>query len=1248
MPSRRTSSGDAAEQDDSLVVHPATQGAGDAPEDDSPVMSDSDEEAQADSQGFWEAEAILDETRTQYLISWKGTDDDGNNWKPTWEPKDNANAELVKSWKEHGRAQKKQAKQRQAEERQKKKQAKKVAKDARKKRSSTSASSTRDSPALIGKSPTVSVEVEVPAAPRTNNKRKVVVPESEGSQEPSQPVNKKAREDKPASPQKKQKKRVAFDLVLSDDEEDVLAQVESVVAAAEPAVEIEQEVEVVQSSGSTAASVIPDSQAAPLLADVAKAAPAPSPGPPAPPPPASSNERATQASMHSPATSHSDFEGHPHDGHDDVPIFDPLQHNDHDRASSSEPEPRPRFGPVPVPAVSAFQVAESILIRSSQVDPIEDPDSSPRRSPVRRSHSYQSPRHGSPRTRPTKTRLELVSAEDDEIASPVSSFELEVLSAAAASYVSLPMDAAAAPVIPIASTSGVRSRSRPAVTAQAIKRPLVRAPAASADVDAGTGVAARAAIRSPSPEGEDFDFDGDDRQQEFFDEIFDYDRGVALSQQLPEDSTDQGKAAGEAQDAGEGYPSNGYNPYGASGSGSNGQSAQQGQQQQQQYAAPAGYGYPSAPAIPGGYGFGSAPGYPGGGHPPVLPSPFGHPHAHQQPQKREYDDGADAANKKARTEPTPQPVTYPAAAHTHSPYSAMPHSLTPNPGSLAAITSPFNATHQQHQHQHQAYAYPGSYAPQPASRAPAVTVQAPSPSVASAAVASPLARVQSQDPYAQARAGSHPASPAISALVSPALSAAASAAHRSPSPLPPAAAPAVAPAAPLIPAAPASPSLIAASQGSFISRNSSPAPGPGKTEEVIALVRTSPHIQEADGTKVEVEKFLRDPEAYSANPNAPLMRTEFWAFALRHVQVDAVEKVDFIILHTHQHKFQLKRAVAGKVPVEFARSLSHPLARPRGFTPAVEGAPTSSPVRAAPPPPAPATMTREQLEQEVERLRQQSQAQETELATLRPVAAEAAKLKTDVQTLTKTNKSLVASRESAQQDLSYMQAQYQAASGAAVERANEARVAEAEAAKLRGLLDTGLKQKELVYAGQIKAVKTEYARLKAQMKHYQAESRRTEERGFREKAAKWDEHVARLAQDQEDAARKAQGLPVEVDSGDEEDVKLDGGDDEEDKEPSTIDPSVASIGASQLPSQVPAGAIGLIGAPDVAQPFPAVVNAPMPPSSAPSTFDSTIHAAEDFRCEWRTGTESQAQPCGATKASKESLQEHIVAEHLAQ
>ena len=230
-----------------------------------------------------------------------------------------------------------------------------------------------------------------------------------------------------------------------------------------------------------------------------------------------------------------------------------------------------------------------------------------------------------------------------------------------------------------------------------------------------------------------------------------------------------------------------------------------------------------------------------------------------------------------------------------------------------------------------------------------------------------------------------------------------------------------------------------------------------------------------------------------------------------------------------------------------------------------------------------------------------------------------------------------------------MQAQYQAASGAAVERANEARVAEAEAAKLRGLLDTGLKQKELVYAGQITTVKTEYARLKQQLRHYQVESKRTQELGLREKAAKWDEHVARLAKDEKDAAAVSQGQPLDgIDSGDEdeaEDVKAEAvGDDSDEQEPSTINTSATF---SQLPSQVPVTSLGL-GAPGLVHPLPAALDAPMPPSSAPSTNESTMLPVDEFRCEWRTGTESQAQACGAVRATKEGLQEHLVAEHLPQ
>jgi len=40
--------------------------------------------AEADSQGFWKALEILDETSTQYRIKWAGTNEKGKPWEPTW------------------------------------------------------------------------------------------------------------------------------------------------------------------------------------------------------------------------------------------------------------------------------------------------------------------------------------------------------------------------------------------------------------------------------------------------------------------------------------------------------------------------------------------------------------------------------------------------------------------------------------------------------------------------------------------------------------------------------------------------------------------------------------------------------------------------------------------------------------------------------------------------------------------------------------------------------------------------------------------------------------------------------------------------------------------------------------------------------------------------------------------------------------------------------------------------------------
>lgn len=177
--------------------------------------------------------------------------------------------------------------------------------------------------------------------------------------------------------------------------------------------------------------------------------------------------------------------------------------------------------------------------------------------------------------------------------------------------------------------------------------------------------------------------------------------------------------------------------------------------------------------------------------------------------------------------------------------------------------------------------------------------------------------------------------------------------------------------------------------------------------------------------------------------------------------------------------------------------------------------------------------SRTQLEIEVGRLRKQVVASDAELSSLRPLTAEVAQLRSDVQSLTKQTKSLQSSRESAQADLSYMQAQYQAASQAAVERANECRVAEAEAARLRGMLDNAVQQKEAVYKSEIKAVRSMYSRLEKQMAFYKDESRRTQEAAIREKAARWDDYVASNELKAAAAGRERAGLPAE-DSGDDE------------------------------------------------------------------------------------------------------------------
>ncbi|KAI5474562.1 Chromo domain-like containing protein [Pseudohyphozyma bogoriensis] len=226
-------------------------------------------------------------------------------------------------------------------------------------------------------------------------------------------------------------------------------------------------------------------------------------------------------------------------------------------------------------------------------------------------------------------------------------------------------------------------------------------------------------------------------------------------------------------------------------------------------------------------------------------------------------------------------------------------------------------------------------------------------------------------------------------------------------------------------------------------------------------------------------------------------------------------------------------------------------------------------------------MSREQLEREYEALLAESK----ELAALRPLATEVVKLRADVAALTKSNRSLAASKESAASDFAYIQRQYSEASNAAVARANEATVAEAEASRLRGQLETGLVQHKMFFEGQVKSCKTEIGMLKGQIAILKREKERTEAAGVREKAALWDDHVAR-------EAIKGKG---EEESEEEEEVK----------DPSTLEDSLGgtssqSLSQSQSQSQV-------------------------------------------FVCEWRN---SPATVCGSTVKTREELQDHLVAAHI--
>jgi hypothetical protein len=141
------------------------------------------------------------------------------------------------------------------------------------------------------------------------------------------------------------------------------------------------------------------------------------------------------------------------------------------------------------------------------------------------------------------------------------------------------------------------------------------------------------------------------------------------------------------------------------------------------------------------------------------------------------------------------------------------------------------------------------------------------------------------------------------------------------------------------------------------------------------------------------------------------------------------------------------------------------------------------------------------------------------LLSLAPSSTDLQKLKSEVSDLTLRNRRLLSSKESAAQDFSYMQSQYSEASNAAVLRASESRIAEAEVARLKGLLDQGLKTRD-VFAKSIQArLKTELEKITGENRRLKDELRRTE--GVRKEASLWQCHLAREKSRETEAAFEA-------------------------------------------------------------------------------------------------------------------------------
>lgn len=407
--------------------------------------------------------------------------------------------------------------------------------------------------------------------------------------------------------------------------------------------------------------------------------------------------------------------------------------------------------------------------------------------------------------------------------------------------------------------------------------------------------------------------------------------------------------AGEGGDGGrsrsptsnEGYPS----------SSSNNQFSQQ-QQQRSDGQAISRSGSSNGHGGSSGGGGGSAGYYPGyGGYPPYGAPYGGGGYGYPPPPssiKRELDyDSADDSSKKARKSqrPTPEPehehrlpppmapmYHYPAPYPGYPPYPPPPHGYPfppPMPGyhqpppfiPVPSYSPPLPQTNQKISPSLARVLGPTTTGPNPV---PLAAPQAQNPAPPSVIAPSPTGATT---PVGY---GSPVPSPAVAAVRSPLR-------QRSQSPAAALKSPSIARAATFA----AATGAAAVNSSAAVSRNASPAPGGGSNlDGLINLVLASPHIEEADQTKAEIVRFLRDPKAYictssfvqshrsksssassplAARPDQPLSQTPHWAFELRRMTHEGVDKTDFIIIHSGTGTHQLKRVARAQATFDFAR-----------------------------------------------------------------------------------------------------------------------------------------------------------------------------------------------------------------------------------------------------------------------------------------------------------------------------------------